>query len=40
MTEKPTYELQEQLDKMRPEDLPKYFKDNKDDIRDQKKAFY
>ena len=39
-TEKPTYELQEQLDKMRPEDLHKYFKDNKDDIRDQKKAFY
>ncbi len=40
MTEKPTYELQEQLDKMCPEDLPKYFKDNKEDIRDSKKAFY
>ena len=40
MTEKPTYELQEQLDKMRPEDLPKYFKENKNDLRDEKKAFY
>ncbi|MCR5012947.1 MAG: hypothetical protein K6A72_11415 [Lachnospiraceae bacterium] len=39
MTEKPTYELQEQLDKMRPEDLPNYFKNNKKDIRDDGKAF-
>ena len=39
MTEKPTYELQEQLDKMRLEDLPNYFKNNKKDIRDDGKAF-